>query len=141
MSNLFRKCSEAMAKAVGSPYAFLVASAAVMGWAASGPLFGYSDTWQLIINTSTTIVTFLIVFLIQNTQNRDTEILNLKLDELIRAHGDARNGFAALENYSDDDLHKLRDRFAELCSEHPDLVKDDIDDIDEAIRRRKTTAH
>jgi low affinity Fe/Cu permease len=82
---------------MGSPWAFTLAVAVILGWVVTGPIFGFSDTWQLVINTGTTIVTFLMVFLIQNTQNRDAKATQLKLDELIRAIGDARNQFIGAE--------------------------------------------
>jgi low affinity Fe/Cu permease len=85
------------AEHAGHAYAFLAAAAVVLAWMVSGPLFGFSDTWQLVINTGTTIVTFLMVFLIQNTQNRDTKALQLKIDELIRSHHEARNEFIGIE--------------------------------------------
>lgn len=88
--------------------AFAIAVAVIALWAATGPVFGYSDTWQLIINTGTTIVTFLMVFLVQNTQNRDTAAINLKLDELIRAIRDANNAVMAIEDKSEDDIRNLK---------------------------------
>jgi len=87
----FRFCAQWMSAAVGSPYAFLLAVLSILVWAVTGPIFQYSDTWQLVINTATTVVTFLMVFLIQNTQNRDAPVTQLKLDELIRAVELARN--------------------------------------------------
>jgi len=93
----------------GKPVAFLLASAAVIVWAATGPLFHYSDTWQLVINTSTTIITFLMVFLIQNTQNRDTLALQLKLSELVLAVSQAEDRVASAEDLSDDELEALHD--------------------------------
>ena len=99
----------------GRPAAFMLALAAIAGWAAAGPVFGYSDTWQLVINTSTTIITFLMVFLIQNTQNRDTEAIQLKLDELIRDTQGAHNALLALEQLEDDELERYRRRYAELA--------------------------
>jgi low affinity Fe/Cu permease len=93
----FAGLAATVARWAGSPYAFALAAAIVAAWIGSGPLFGYSDTWQLVINTGTTIVTFLMVFLIQGAQNRDTEAVQLKLDELIRASGRARNAFVGLE--------------------------------------------
>jgi len=83
-------------------------------WAATGPYFNYNDTWQLIINTSTTIITFLMVFLIQNTQNRDTDILHLKIDELLRATKDAQNALLSLDNLDQDELHELRKKYKAL---------------------------
>jgi low affinity Fe/Cu permease len=99
------------ARLAGKPVAFLTAFAIVVVWAASGPAFGFSDTWQLVINTGTTIVTFLMVFLIQNTQNRDTLALQLKLAELIIVMRGARNGLATIEDLSDEDLEKLHNEY------------------------------
>ncbi len=95
------------ARATGSPAAFLIATAFIIVWAATGSAFGYSDTWQLVINTATTIITFLMVFLIQNTQNRDTMALQVKLSELIIAMKGAENRFAAVEELSDQELEQL----------------------------------
>ena len=99
----------------GRPATFLLALAAVLLWALSGAFFGYSDTWQLVINTSTTIITFLMVFLIQNTQNRDTEAIQIKLDELIRATQGAHNALLNLEELEDHQLERYRRRYAELA--------------------------
>ena len=94
--------------AMGSPWAFTVAVAVILAWVVTGPIFGFSDTWQLVINTGTTIVTFLMVFLIQNTQNRDAKATELKLDELIRAIGDARNQFIGAELEPDELLERKK---------------------------------
>jgi low affinity Fe/Cu permease len=110
----FRLCAQWIASTVGSPFAFLLAVITVIGWALTGPLFHYSDTWQLVINTGTTIVTFLMVFLIQNTQNRDTKALHLKLDELLRGVSGARTSFVNLENLSDEDLDRLQNEFERI---------------------------
>jgi low affinity Fe/Cu permease len=99
----------------GRPSAFLIAGGAVVLWALSGPLFGFSDTWQLVINTSTTIITFLMVFLIQNTQNRDTEAIQIKLDELIRATQGAHNALLNLEHLEDAELARYRRHYAALA--------------------------
>ena len=99
----------------GRAYTFILACLIIVGWAATGPLFGYSDTWQLIINTGTTIVTFLMVFLLQNTQTRDTAAIQLKLDELIRANEKARNAMLDLEDLSEEQLNKLKSAFARLA--------------------------
>ena len=100
--------------ALGRPRAFAIACAIVLAWALTGPIFRYSDTWQLIINTGTTIVTFLMVFLIQSTQNRDARALHLKLDELIRSINAARNKLIDLENCTDEELDKVQREFARL---------------------------
>jgi low affinity Fe/Cu permease len=109
----FSKFSHAVAHAAGTPTAFLLATLTILMWAITGPLFGYSDTWQLVINTGTTIVTFLMVFLIQNTQNRDTLALQLKLSELIIAMKDAENKLATAEDLPEEDLEQLH---KELCA-------------------------
>jgi low affinity Fe/Cu permease len=106
-SDLFTRMACTTAHWTGKPIAFLLASAAVIVWATTGPLFGYSDTWQLVINTSTTIITFLMVFLIQNTQNRDTMALQLKLSELILAMSEAENKVANAEDLTDEELGQL----------------------------------
>ena len=100
----------------GRPMVFLVALAAIVLWALSGPLFGFSDTWQLVVNTTTTIVTFLMVFLIQNTQNRDTEAIQLKLDELIRATQGAHNALLDLENIDDQRFEQYRRSYRRLAA-------------------------
>ena len=114
MNEFFRKFAHASAAAVGSPFAFLLGVLTIVVWGVTGPAFGYSDTWQLVINTGTTIVTFLMVFLIQNTQNRDAKAMHLKLDELIRAVDHARNRLVHLEDLSDADLSKLEEEFKKL---------------------------
>jgi low affinity Fe/Cu permease len=111
----FSRFASRTARIVGHPYMFLVAVLLLMIWAASGPVFHFSDTWQLIINTSTTIVTFLVVFLIQNTQNRDAKALHLKLDELIRSHSPAHNDMIDIEKLSDEELEELERRYAAIC--------------------------
>ncbi len=107
MQEIFRKFAAGAAAALGSPWAFLTAIAVVTAWALSGRYFGYSDAWQLVINTGTTIVTFLMVFLIQSTQNRDSKAINIKLDELLRAVQGARTGLVNLAELSDEDLLQL----------------------------------
>jgi low affinity Fe/Cu permease len=114
MNEFFRKFAHFTSVAVGSPYAFLLGVLTIVGWAVTGPAFHYSDTWQLVINTGTTIVTFLMVFLIQNTQNRDAKAMHLKLDELIRAVSSARNRLVHLEDLSDADLATLEAEFKKL---------------------------
>ncbi len=113
-ANAFNNFAKHCAAVVGSPWAFVLAVIIVMAWVATGPQFAYSDTWQLVINTGTTIVTFLMVFLIQNTQNRDTKAVHLKLDELIYGVHGARNSLIDLENLSDQELEVLQRQFEHL---------------------------
>jgi len=112
----FSQFARRLAILSGRPASFLAAVLAVGLWAATGPLFGFSDTWQLVINTSTTIITFLMVFLIQNTQTRDTEAIQLKLDELIRATQGAHNAVLDLEELEEEQLESYRKRYCELAS-------------------------
>ena len=114
----FRKFARDTACALGSSTAFLAALVVVIIWAITGPMFGFSDTWQLVINTGTTIVTFLMVFLIQATQNRDSEAIHLKLDELIRAVGKARTGLVGLEKMAEEELKELQNEFAALQAKY-----------------------
>jgi low affinity Fe/Cu permease len=116
-SNPFRRFAQATSTAMGKPWAFCAAALMIVLWALTGPLFAFSDTWQLVVNTSTTIVTFLMVFLIQNTQNRDTEALRLKLDELILATASARNEFVTIEDLSDEELKALEQELRARCEE------------------------
>ena len=111
VKDLFRRFSRLTAQAVGSVWAFFIALLVIVVWAVSGPLFHFSDTWQLVINTGTTIVTFLMVFLIQATQNRDSREIHLKLDELLRAISKARTGMADLDDLSDKELDRLLTEF------------------------------
>jgi len=112
--NLFSRIAKRTAHAVGRPVTFAVALLIVLGWAATGPVFHFSDTWQLVINTGTTIVTFLMVFLIQNTQNRDGDAIQVKLDELIRT-SKAHNALLDLEELSQEDLERIKKRYEELA--------------------------
>jgi low affinity Fe/Cu permease len=111
---VFRKVAHATACAIGSPYAFATAVLVVVVWAVTGPAFHYSDTWQLVINTGTTIVTFLVVFMIQNTQNRDSRAIHIKLDELIRAVDSARDRLVDVEDLPDEELARLTREFQRL---------------------------
>src|ERR671931_148856 len=111
----FARLATATARAMGHPTAFVIAVLVILAWAVTGPLFRFSDTWQLVINTATTIVTFLMVFLIQNTQNRDSAAVQLKLDELIRAAQGAHVALLDLEELSEEDLTRLRAVYAELA--------------------------
>jgi low affinity Fe/Cu permease len=122
MKNVFRVVANRISIWTGSATVFLAAVAIVAVWGFTGPVFHYSDTWQLVINTGTTIVTFLMVFLIQNTQNRDSKAVQLKLDELIRATKGARNQYVVLEDLNDDDLAELNSQFKEL-SQKPGTVR------------------
>lgn len=101
----------------GHPAAFIIAASAIVIWGISGPIFGFSDTWQLIINTSTTIITFLMVFIIQNTQNRDTGAIQIKLDELIRANARAKNALLDLEELDEKHLEQIRSDYERLAEE------------------------
>jgi low affinity Fe/Cu permease len=112
---LFDSFAKRASRTAGHPATFAAAVLIIVVWATSGPLFGFSNTWQLVINASTTIITFLMVFLIQNTQNRDGAAVQLKLDELIRSIDGAHNGFLDLEELSDEDLARIRERFETLA--------------------------
>jgi low affinity Fe/Cu permease len=111
----FTRFAKWTAHATGRPLAFLLASGVILAWAISGPIFGFSDTWQLVINTGTTIVTFLMVFLIQSTQNRDAEATQVKLDEIIRAIGHAKNELLDLEELEEEDLDRIKDSYQDLA--------------------------
>jgi low affinity Fe/Cu permease len=126
LHNLFRRFARATSNGIGSPIAFVGAVVVVLAWAISGPFFGFSETWQLVINTGTTIVTFLVVFMIQNTQNRDSRAVHLKLDELIRVMKNARNELVDVEEKEDEVLDRYQDEFREL------------EDIRSSARRTKT---
>lgn len=111
----FTRLTKGTAHATGRPAAFVMAATVIVVWAITGPLFGFSDTWQLVINTATTIVTFLMVFLIQSTQNRDAEAMQVKLDEIIRAIGTAKNEVLDLEELEEEDLNRIRASYEELA--------------------------
>jgi low affinity Fe/Cu permease len=127
LRELFRKFAHSASLTVGSPWAFILAVVIIVIWGVTGPMFHFSDTWQLIINTGTTIVTFLMVFLIQNTQNRDATAMHLKLDELIRAVAEARTGMVDLEDLSDQELKTLHEEFKRL-SEHRRTEKEQFEE-------------
>lgn len=116
-SSGFDKFARRSARATGEPIAFGIAAIVIVAWAVTGPIFHFNDTWQLVINTATTIATFLMVFLIQNTQNRDSEALQLKLDELIRATKSAHNALLQIEELSEAELDELKARYEELAKE------------------------
>ncbi|WP_426702260.1 low affinity iron permease family protein [Rhodanobacter sp. Col0626] len=129
--SIFRRFAEATARGAGRPMAFLLAALVVIVWAASGPFFHFGDTWQLVINTGTTIITFLMVFLIQNSQNRDTASLQIKLDELIRT-SHAHNALLNLEELDEDDLDRIRKHYCKLAKQaYGDLssIEKDIKDM------------
>lgn len=124
----YSKFANQIARLSGRPKTFALAATVIVVWLITGPLFGFSDTWQLVINTGTTIVTFLMVFLIQNTQNRDSEALQIKLDELIRATKGAHNALLDLEELEQDNLDEFRRRYQLLASEaRKDLERGDQD--------------
>jgi low affinity Fe/Cu permease len=137
MKEIFRRLAENAAHAVGSYWAFLLALLTIVVWALTGPYFNYSDTWQLFINTGTTIVTFLMVFLIQNTQNRATSIVTLKLDELLRGVEGARTGFVELDHMSDADLKLVQQEFARMRDKYAPLVDDDLALVQRELEARK----
>lgn len=140
MNKLFTRFANATAKWVGRPYTFFLCLAIVIVWGVSGPVFGFSDTWQLVINTGTTIVTFLMVFLIQNTQNRDTEALQIKLDELIRASRNAHNALLDLEELDDEKLDAIRATFVQLAEKArsgEQHGKENAEVIDHSVARRR----
>jgi low affinity Fe/Cu permease len=112
LSDRFSRAAQWTSQQCGRAYTFIAAILVILLWAASGPAFGYSDTWQLIINTGTTIITFLMVFLIQNTQNRDTTAIQLKLDELIRANENAQNRMMKLEDLTENQIKQLKESLA-----------------------------
>lgn len=136
MHEVFRKFSNKASKLVGSAWAFMLALTAVFIWGVSGPVFGFSDSWQLTINTSTTIITTLMVFIIQNTQNRDNEAIQLKLDELIRSIAEARNSMLNVENLSDDELKRLQKDFDKIVKR-----RQVNDEPDEQKQRSENMAH
>jgi low affinity Fe/Cu permease len=136
MNDNFRKLAQKTSAAVGSPWSFLVAITAIAVWALSGPLFHFTDTWQLVINTGTTIVTFLMVFLIQNTQNRDAKAMHLKLDELLRAVDSARTGLVDLEDLDDAAITRLQEQFKAL-REKKEREKEEFGDSDRRGQGRR----
>jgi low affinity Fe/Cu permease len=117
MDRFFTAIANNIARFVGDPVAFMLALATVIIWAVTGPLFHYSDTWQLVINTGTTIVTFLMVFLIQNSQNRDAAAMQAKLDEIIRAVEAARGQFIGIEHRTDKEIQEIRTELEKECAE------------------------
>ena len=129
MKRMFGKFAESISIAVGTPWAFLGAVTVIATWAASGPFFGFSEPWQLVINSFTTIVTFLVVFLIQNTQNRDFQALQIKIDALLLASDTPAKNLASLHNLSEDELHRLESAVTRARGRH------DLDKIIEFLQR------
>ena len=128
--SVFTRCAKATSRATGRPWAFIVACALIVVWLVSGPYFHYSDTWQLVINTSTTIITFLMVFLIQHTQNHQGDAVQIKLDELIRAMNGAHNYLLDLEDSSGEELRVLKEQYKrlhELAEQHRAKGESDVD--------------
>jgi low affinity Fe/Cu permease len=119
-----------MARAAGRPVAFFLAIISIVVWAILGPVFHFSDTWQLVINTATTIITFLMVFVIQNTQNRDSEAMQLKLDELIRATKGCHNAVLDIEELSEDELDRLKKEYEELAQQALEKIRSGRSDCD-----------
>jgi len=152
VSDMFSRAAQWTARQCGRAHTFAAACLVIVLWAICGPIFHYSDTWQLIINTGTTIVTFLMVFLMQNTQNRDTAAVQLKLDELIRANENARNAMLSLEDLSEDQLARLKATFASLielpeaagklrdASAEPEHASDKVESAQEPLSDVQATA-
>ena len=137
MDRLFTRIATLIATAAGQPVAFLVALGVILVWAVTGPLFAYSDTWQLVINTGTTIVTFLMVFLIQNSQNRDGAAMQAKLDEILRAIKEARSEFIGIEHLTDVQIEQIRtalEQEAGVCDDEKAAMVDDS--VDQLLKRR-----
>jgi low affinity Fe/Cu permease len=137
MNAVFSKFSNAVASAMGRPIAFILALATVCLWAASGPIFDYSETWQLVINTGTTIVTFLMIFVLQNSQNRDGKALQAKLDELILTSKGAHNKFIGIERLGEDELRELRTVIDQTACEVDDEELNST--LEDARRKLKAT--
>lgn len=141
-SSIFQRFSTQTARLSGKPLTFIIAAAVVIFWAVSGPIFGFSDTWQLVINTGTTIITFLMVFLIQNTQNRDTVAIQLKLDEIIMALSHAHNELIDAEDLDEDELESAHERMKRLAEEsRKELIRENRLGEEEMIRERKPKHH
>ncbi len=120
---VFDRFAKGVSRCTGHPAAFAAAAAIILAWLVAGPVFAFSDTWQLVINTATTIVTFLMVFLIQNTQNRESAAIQLKLDELVRATKGAHNGLLEMEELSENELEAFRQAYLELARDARDEIR------------------
>jgi low affinity Fe/Cu permease len=135
MRRFFNLCATKISTAAGQPLTFIIAFAIILVWAVTGPMFGYSDTWQLIINTGTTIVTFLMVFLIQNSQNRDAAAMQAKLDELLRAVDKARERFIGIEHLTDQQIELLRAALEKHAKDLPGKQATADDTVDRLLDR------
>jgi len=131
MKEAFRRFSVAAANALGAPWMFIANVLLIIIWAGAGPFFDYSDTWQLVINTATTVFTYLAVFLIQNTQNRDALAIHLKLDELIKGVGGARTSLVNLESLTDEELTALQEEFTRLRTKHTEEHAEQMEKLEE----------
>jgi low affinity Fe/Cu permease len=136
MDQFFTAAASRFAAAAGRPIGFILAFATILIWAVTGPIFGFSDTWQLIINTGTTIVTFLMVFLIQNSQNRDAAAVQAKLDEVLRAIDKAREQFIGIEHLSDQEIEKIRAALEREVGREPGKAGTADDSVERLLRRR-----
>ena len=139
MGETFRRAAARVASAVGSPWAFIGALLVVVVWALLGPYLDYSPEWQLVINTGTTIATFLMLFVLQNTQNRDTKAINIKLDELLRAIEGARTGFATVGDLSEEELDRIEGEFRKLA-EKADDAADEIKELAESADDQRASS-
>lgn len=129
MDRIFTRISSAISAVAGQPIAFILAMAVIIVWGITGPIFAFSDTWQLVVNTGTTIVTFLMVFLIQNSQNRDSASMQAKLDELLRAVVEAREEFIGIEHLTDREIEEIRLKLESECAET-------IEEAEKSARRK-----
>ena len=143
-SSFFARFAKRIAAIAGRPLTFAAAVGVLIVWAATGPVFGFNDTWQLVINTGTTIVTFLMVFLLQNSQNRDSEALQIKIDELIRAVSHANNEMMNLEDLDEEELEKIREQYLNLAErasherkERIEEKEDKLEEIEEELNIKK----
>ena len=136
MDRMFTAIATKIASAAGEPLTFIVALLLIVGWALSGPVFGYSDTWQLVVNTATTVVTFLMVFLIQNSQNRDGAAMQAKLDELLRAITKARGQFIGIEHLTDRQIERIRAALESEADQEADKETTADDMVERLLSRR-----
>ncbi|MFM5916638.1 MAG: low affinity iron permease family protein [Novosphingobium sp.] len=132
----FAQLATRCATLMGQPATFIGATAACIVWAVSGPIFNYSDTWQLVINTATTVLTFLAVFLIQNSQNRDGAAIQAKLDEILRAIGEARSGFVGIERLEDIEIERIREALEREVIQSREAQEDEAVSVDELLAGR-----